>query len=63
MLLDNQEVVTECEGCVHVLYSVVIHKNICNCFTIPRVQWWFDFICSRATHHPNSTPEDPFEDS
>jgi hypothetical protein len=59
----NEEIVPECEGCNRVLYSVVVRKNICVCYTIPKTQWWFGFICDRATHHPQNPPlEDPIKE-
>lgn len=62
MIQNNEEVVPECKGCDRILYSVVLQKDICVCYTIPKIQWWFGQICDRSTHHPHYPLEDPIKE-
>jgi len=60
MIQDHEEVISKCEGCIRILYSVVSSKRICACYKFPRCQWWFDQKCDQATHHPQVILEDPY---
>jgi len=58
---DNEPIVPECEGCLRAIESVLHNYIVCACYVFPRVQWWFDQKCDRATHIPQKVSEDLIE--
>ena len=56
----HEEVVEECKGCQRI--KEWRGKCICMYTVCPKIEWWFGFKCTQATHVDNKNIEDPFQD-